>query len=93
VPGVQNMLIMRFSNPFLSAVWNRASIDNIQIVMKEDFGTQGRGGYFDSYGIIRDVIQNHLLQVRRRWTSSLLVQARTCFVPSKRPAHSAARAV
>lgn len=62
---LQNMLVMRFGNLFLSSVWSRQHIDNIQIVMKEAFGTEGRGGYFDKFGIIRDVIQNHLLQVRR----------------------------
>lgn len=59
----QNMLVMRFANPFLQAVWNRTHIASIQIVMKEPFGTEGRGGYFDKFGIIRDVIQNHLLQL------------------------------
>lgn len=59
---MQNMLVMRFGNLFLSSVWSRQHIDNIQIVMKEAFGTEGRGGYFDKFGIIRDVIQNHLLQ-------------------------------
>jgi glucose-6-phosphate 1-dehydrogenase len=60
---MQNMLVMRFSNPIFSAIWSRDYIDNIQIVMKEAFGTEGRGGYFDKFGIIRDVVQNHLLQV------------------------------
>lgn len=61
--NVQNMLVMRFENTFLSAMWSQEHISNIQIVMKEAFGTEGRGGYFDKFGIIRDVIQNHLLQV------------------------------
>lgn len=43
--------------------WNRDNIANVQIVFRENFGTDGRGGYFDEYGIIRDIIQNHLLQV------------------------------
>lgn len=60
---VQNLLVIRFANTFLGAVWHREQIDSIQIVMKEPFGTEGRGGYFDEFGIIRDVIQNHLLQV------------------------------
>lgn len=59
----QNMLVMRFENTFMSAIWSREHISNIQIVMKEAFGTEGRGGYFDKFGIIRDVIQNHLLQI------------------------------
>jgi glucose-6-phosphate 1-dehydrogenase len=60
---VQNLLVMRFANRFFMPMWNRDNIANIQIVFKEDFGTEGRGGYFDQYGIVRDIIQNHLLQV------------------------------
>ncbi|KAH9618479.1 hypothetical protein KSS87_019175 [Heliosperma pusillum] len=60
---VQNLLVMRFANRLFLPIWNRDNIDNVQIVFKEDFGTEGRGGYFDEYGIIRDIIQNHLLQV------------------------------
>lgn len=60
---VQNLLVLRFANRFFMPLWNRDNIDNIQIVFREDFGTDGRGGYFDEYGIIRDIIQNHLLQV------------------------------
>lgn len=60
---VQNLLVLRFANRLFLPLWNRDNIDNVQIVFKEDFGTEGRGGYFDEYGIIRDIIQNHLLQV------------------------------
>uniref|UniRef100_A0A0D6R4N7 Glucose-6-phosphate 1-dehydrogenase n=1 Tax=Araucaria cunninghamii TaxID=56994 RepID=A0A0D6R4N7_ARACU len=60
---VQNLLVVRFANRFFLPLWNRDNIDNIQIVFREDFGTEGRGGYFDEYGIIRDIIQNHLLQI------------------------------
>lgn len=60
---VQNMLVLRFANRLFLPLWNRDNIDNVQIVFREDFGTDGRGGYFDQYGIIRDIIQNHLLQV------------------------------
>ncbi|PKU87024.1 glucose-6-phosphate 1-dehydrogenase, cytoplasmic isoform isoform X1 [Dendrobium catenatum] len=60
---VQNLLVVRFANRFFLPLWNRDNIDNVQIVFREDFGTEGRGGYFDEYGIIRDIIQNHLLQV------------------------------
>lgn len=57
------MLVIRFANPLFGAWWNRHYVSNVQISFKEDFGTQGRGGYFDNYGIIRDVIQNHLTQL------------------------------
>ncbi|XP_019453031.1 PREDICTED: glucose-6-phosphate 1-dehydrogenase, cytoplasmic isoform-like isoform X2 [Lupinus angustifolius] len=60
---VQNMLVLRFANRLFLPLWNRDNIANVQIVFREDFGTDGRGGYFDQYGIIRDIIQNHLLQV------------------------------
>ncbi|KAJ2355205.1 Glucose-6-phosphate 1-dehydrogenase [Coemansia erecta] len=60
---VKNILTLRFANVFYEAVWNRHYISNIQITFKEPFGTEGRGGYFDEFGIIRDVMQNHLLQV------------------------------
>ncbi|KAJ2654677.1 Glucose-6-phosphate 1-dehydrogenase [Coemansia sp. RSA 1200] len=60
---VKNIITLRFANVFYEAVWNRHYIDNIQITFKEPFGTEGRGGYFDEFGIIRDVMQNHLIQV------------------------------
>lgn len=60
---VKNILILRFGNQFFSSSWSNRTISNVQISFKEPFGTQGRGGYFDSIGIIRDVMQNHLLQV------------------------------
>lgn len=47
----------------LSTGWNRDNIAQVQITFKEPFGTEGRGGYFDNFGIIRDVMQNHLLQI------------------------------
>ena len=53
----------RFANRVFSPIWNRDNIASIVITFKEPFGTQGRGGYFDSFGIIRDVMQNHLLQI------------------------------
>mmetsp|Transcript_40084 Transcript_40084/g.159425 ORF Transcript_40084/g.159425 Transcript_40084/m.159425 type:complete len:111 (-) Transcript_40084:2166-2498(-) len=60
----QNLSSLRFANTFLEPIWNRNHISSVMITFKEDFGTQGRGGYFDQYGIIRDVMQNHLIQVR-----------------------------
>ena len=60
---VQNLVILRFANAMFEPLWNRHYIKSVMITFKEDFGTQGRGGYVDGYGIIRDVIQNHLMQV------------------------------
>jgi glucose-6-phosphate 1-dehydrogenase len=60
---VQNLVFFRFANSFLEPIWNRNYIDEIQITMAEDFGVQGRGGFYDRAGAIRDVVQNHLLQI------------------------------
>lgn len=53
----------RFANSIFQPIWNRSNIANVMVTFKEPFGTYGRGGYFDEFGIIRDVMQNHLLQV------------------------------
>ena len=55
--------VLRFANLIFEPLWSRSFIRNVQVIFSEDFGTEGRGGYFDQYGIIRDVIQNHLLQI------------------------------
>jgi len=60
---VQNLIVLRFANQTFEPLWNRNYVSAVQISFKEDIGTQGRGGYFDEFGIIRDVIQNHLMQV------------------------------
>ncbi|CAH1153379.1 unnamed protein product [Phaedon cochleariae] len=60
---VQNLMTLRFGNRIFNPTWNRDNIASIQISFKEPFGTQGRGGYFDEFGIIRDIMQNHLLQI------------------------------
>ncbi|XP_020257965.1 glucose-6-phosphate 1-dehydrogenase, chloroplastic-like isoform X3 [Asparagus officinalis] len=60
---VENLSVLRFSNLVFEPLWSRQYIRNVQLIFSEDFGTEGRGGYFDSYGIIRDIMQNHLLQI------------------------------
>ncbi|MHA6687460.1 glucose-6-phosphate dehydrogenase [Mesorhizobium sp. A556] len=60
---VQNLLYFRFANSFLEPIWNRIYIDSVQITMAEAFGIKGRGSFYESAGAIRDVVQNHLLQV------------------------------
>jgi glucose-6-phosphate 1-dehydrogenase len=60
---VQNILVFRFANIIFQPVWSSEYIEKIQIKWSEKNGLEGRAGYFDNYGIIRDVIQNHLLQV------------------------------
>mmetsp|Transcript_21329 Transcript_21329/g.36661 ORF Transcript_21329/g.36661 Transcript_21329/m.36661 type:complete len:527 (-) Transcript_21329:244-1824(-) len=60
---VANLSCLRFANSIFEPLWNRNFIKTVTITFKEDIGTQGRGGYFDSVGIVRDVMQNHLLQV------------------------------
>ena len=60
---VQNLTVLRFSNTWFERIWNAENIKCVILTFKEPFGTEGRGGYFDQYGIIRDILQNHLLQV------------------------------
>jgi glucose-6-phosphate 1-dehydrogenase len=60
---VQNLMALRFANALFEPLWNHAHIDNVQITVAEDIGVEGRAGYYDQAGALRDMVQNHILQL------------------------------
>ena len=60
---VQNLLAVRFGNPLFSPMWRNTFVDNVQITVAEDIGVEGRADYYAKTGALRDMVQNHLLQV------------------------------
>ncbi len=60
---VQNLLVLRFANMLVEPVWSRATIDHVQITVAEEIGVEGRGDYYDKSGALRDMVQNHMLQL------------------------------
>lgn len=78
--SVQNLLVLRFANTLYQSIWNASYVDHIQITVGEDLGVEGRGNYYDNSGAIRDMVQNHILQL-------------LCLVAMEPPASSDANSV
>src|SRR6202008_453257 len=60
---VQNLLALRFANSIFQPIWDRTWVDHVQITVAESIGVESRGGFYESAGAMRDIVQNHVLQV------------------------------
>src|SRR5205807_8309097 len=60
---VQNILVLRFANGIFEPIWNRRYVDHVQILVAESLGIEGRGNFYEETGVVRDIIQNHALQL------------------------------
>jgi glucose-6-phosphate 1-dehydrogenase len=60
---VQNLLVLRFANSIFEPIWNKKYIDHVQITVAEDLGIEARGNYYEKAGALKDIIQNHMLQL------------------------------
>jgi len=74
---VQNLLALRFANSIFEPIWNRTWVDNVQITVAETIGVGSRGGFYDTTGAVRDIVQNHVLQV----LSLFLMEPPASFIP------------
>jgi len=88
--AIMNILYFRFANSFLEPIWNRNYVASVRITLSEDFGVKNRGGFYETAGCLRDVIENHLFQVAPCWPwsplpSGILVQCMSRRRRSSRP--------
>jgi glucose-6-phosphate 1-dehydrogenase len=86
--SVEDLLVFRFSNTLLEPVWNRNYVRSVQITMSETIGVEGRGSFYDGVGAIRDVMQNHLLQVTALAAMEPPVGPEAAFCRTRRPRSS-----